>query len=100
MDFFDMLKRIGIFIICARAIIQFIPDDSYEKYFRILVSVIVLVLFLSPILNLLGTEDTLLTPKEYENVFEFTPEEINSRFNNQEDGKSGPVVIEPVEVGS
>lgn len=42
----------GIFMICAQAIIHFRPDGSYEKYLRMLVSVMILVQVFLPVANL------------------------------------------------
>lgn len=56
---FQTICRTGIFMICAQAIVQFRPHESYEKYLKLLVSVIILIQLFLPIRNLLaGTDGT------------------------------------------
>lgn len=40
--------RIGIFMICAQAIVHFRPRETYEKYLKLLVSVMVLIQLFLP----------------------------------------------------
>ncbi|MDE5588043.1 MAG: stage III sporulation protein AF [Acetatifactor sp.] len=41
--------RIGIFMICAQAIVHFRPRETYEKYLKLLVSVMILIQLFLPI---------------------------------------------------
>lgn len=41
--------QMGIFVVCAQAIVHFRPDKSYEKYMKLLVSVMILVQIFQPI---------------------------------------------------
>ena len=50
---FQAICRTGIFMICAQAIVQFRPNESYEKYLKLLVSVMVLIQLFLPIGRLL-----------------------------------------------
>ncbi len=43
------IRQIGVFMICAQALIHFKPKGSYEKYLKLLVSAMILVQLLSPI---------------------------------------------------
>ncbi len=40
---FQAICRVGIFMICAQAIVHFRPQEAYEKYLKLLISVMVLV---------------------------------------------------------
>lgn len=53
-DWVGYIKRVGIFIICAQALIHFKPKGVYEKYIRLLVSSMILVQLLEPLGNLFG----------------------------------------------
>lgn len=44
------ISRIGIFIVCAQVIVHCRPKAAYEKYIRLLVSVMVLLMLCQPIL--------------------------------------------------
>ncbi len=51
-----MLEKIGvmgIFIICAQAVIHFSPGNSYNKYLKLLLSIMVLVQLLQPVISVL-----------------------------------------------
>lgn len=59
---FETICRIGIFMICAQAVIHFKPKQSYEKYLKLLVSVMVLIQLFLPVGSFLlggGMERTL-----------------------------------------
>ena len=46
---FQSICRIGIFMICAQAVVHFRPKEAYEKYLKLLVSVMVLIQVFLPI---------------------------------------------------
>lgn len=55
---FQTICRIGIFMICAQAVIHFRPEESYEKYLRLLVSAMVLIQLFLPVGRLLFHGDS------------------------------------------
>lgn len=101
--FLGVIRNVGIFIVCAQAIIHFRPKASYEKYLKVLVSIIVLVMLMVPCFQMLGNvEELLYSMHQYENYLsgngqtvwgEYKPE-VNSELNNPIE----TIVIEPVEV--
>ena len=46
---FQTICRTGIFMICAQTIVHFRPNESYEKYLKLLVSVMVLIQLFLPV---------------------------------------------------
>lgn len=50
--FFNAICQMGIFMVCAQAIVHFRPNGSYEKYLRMLVSVMILVQIFLPVTRL------------------------------------------------
>lgn len=48
------IREIGIFMIAAQAVIHFAPGSQYGKYIKSISSVIILLLFLKPFLQLAG----------------------------------------------
>lgn len=50
--FFRAICQAGIFMICAQAVVHFRPKGAYEKYFKLLVSVMVLIQIFQPISRL------------------------------------------------
>lgn len=53
---FRAICQVGIFMICAQAIVHFRPNSSYEKYFKLLVSVMVLIQIFQPVSSLFATD--------------------------------------------
>lgn len=51
-----LIGQVGIFVICAQAIMHFRPKESYSKYLRLLFGVMVLVQILQPFLAVFGYE--------------------------------------------
>lgn len=47
--FFQTICRVGIFMICAQAMIHFRPQEAYEKYLKLLVSIMVLIQLFLPL---------------------------------------------------
>ncbi len=55
-----LLKEIGkvaIFLICAQTLLHFRANDSYEKYIKLLLSMMLMLLLAEPFLNLLSMEN-------------------------------------------
>ena len=52
----DTIIRTGIFIICAQVLVHFRPKGSYEKYFKMLVSAMILIQLFLPVSNLFTGE--------------------------------------------
>lgn len=49
----EIVKQVGIFMICAQMILHFKPAESYGKYIRLLMSTMVLVQLIVPVFGLL-----------------------------------------------
>ena len=50
----DLIKKIGIFMIAAQAVIHFAPDIKYAKYMKLIVGILVLLQFLSPVYKIVS----------------------------------------------
>lgn len=51
-EFREMIGRIGIFVVCAQAMIHFRPREVYAKYLRLLLGLMVLVQIFQPLYSL------------------------------------------------
>lgn len=51
--FTKAIIQVGIFMICAQVLIHFRPNGSYEKYMKMLVSVMILVQVFGPLISLI-----------------------------------------------
>lgn len=65
--FMKSIVQMGIFMICAQVLIHFRPNGSYEKYMKLLVSIMILIQVMSPIVSLITGGKSNLT----ENVARF-----------------------------
>lgn len=54
---FQTICRIGIFMICAQAIVHFRPEGGYEKYLKLLVGSMILIQLFLPVGRLLFLGD-------------------------------------------
>lgn len=52
-NLFQTICRIGIFMICAQAIVHFRPEEAYEKYLKLLVGSMILIQLFFPVGRLL-----------------------------------------------
>jgi len=48
------IGQIAIFMICAKTLLHFRAKESYEKYLKLLVSLMLLVLLIEPLMEVLG----------------------------------------------
>lgn len=51
---FEIMKRASIFMILAQTIIYFRPQESYEKYLRLLIHLMLIVVLFFPVVELLN----------------------------------------------
>lgn len=105
--FLETIRGVGIFIVCAQAVLHFRPKASYDKYLKVLVSVIVLVMLIVPCFQFFGnTEKFLLSMERYEDFLSGTGQQVWQEYEAEpeeaepvkEHEPIETVVIEPVEV--
>ena len=58
-----VIREVGIFIVIAQAILFFVPGESYVKYVKVIVGIIMIVKIAQPVLS-------LVTDGEWENIVE------------------------------
>ena len=68
---YRIVGQAGIFLICAQTIVHFRPKESYEKYLKLLLSVMLLIQLLQPVLTLFGRDGNLSVEAQ---TAEFTAE--------------------------
>lgn len=52
----SVIKEIGIFIVIAQAILYFVPGDTYVKYVKILIGIMMIAKMISPVFSLLSED--------------------------------------------
>ncbi|HKM33158.1 MAG TPA: stage III sporulation protein AF [Lachnospiraceae bacterium] len=110
------IRQVGVFVICAQMILHFKPAESYGKYIRLLVSVMVLVQLFVPIMGIFiksdagnfterisyyedilseNMEDISVTCENAEQMLNnMTMEEIKTRINNASEEEKQPDSVE------
>lgn len=68
---YHVIGQAGIFLICAQTLVHFRPKESYEKYLKLLLSVMLLLQLLQPVLTFLGSDGGQNVTKE---TIEFSTE--------------------------
>ncbi len=68
--FFREVCRVGIFLICAQALVQLRPEASYEKYLKLLVGAMVLIQLFLPLGNALAGEDAVWIEERLDALWE------------------------------
>lgn len=75
-SFYSMICQMGTFMICAQAMIQFRPRESYGKYLKMLLSLMILVQLFQPFRNIFwGT-----TAQDFQTRIAYFQEEIEMRM--------------------
>lgn len=114
----ELIKRIGIFMIAAQAVIHFTPGQKYEKYIKLIVGMMILLQFVMPLRSILSgaeidwgaqltdmermletggmTDETAGSLSVAEAVMSSLESEIKSRLSNEISGEN--YVISNVQV--
>lgn len=71
----ENIKEIGIFMIAAQAVIHFSPGRQYEKYIKLVSSVIILFLFMKPFISM---------PEELERGWQAGMEQVIQEYKREE----------------
>lgn len=69
----ETMCRMTIFILCAQVLVHLRPNKSYEKYLKMLVSMMILLQLILPVISLLGDVDQ----ESFEVRFDWFEEQIN-----------------------
>ena len=54
---YRVIGQAGIFLICAQTVVHFRPKEFYDKYLKLLLSVMLLLQLLQPVLTMFGGGD-------------------------------------------
>lgn len=83
-SFVDLIKKIGIFMIAAQAVIHFAPGQKYEKYIKMVVSIMVLLQFLEPVYEIFAKTQT-----DWEAEFHALEDELSGGMEEQTNAYMG-----------
>lgn len=66
--FYEWIQNIAFFLVMITAVIQMIPDNSYRKYIRFFIGLLLIVMLAEPVLKAFGMQQTfskVYTSTEY-----------------------------------
>ncbi len=85
---FQAICQVGIFMICAQTIVHFKPNGSYEKYLKMLVSIMLLIQIFLPIAKLFSGEAGMDIEERVtwfeQNLEEVTRKAVKSAFQSED----------------
>ena len=55
----ELLKQVGIFMVCSQTILHFKPQQKYDKYLKLLVGIMVIAQLMSPVLKVFSGEKSV-----------------------------------------
>lgn len=83
----ENIRQIGLFMIAAQAVIHFAPAKHYEKYIKLISSVIILLLFIRPFIAMRGGLE-----EEWRTGLEQIIQKYEEESVWQENGQSSDVI--------
>ena len=84
---YRLIGQVGIFLICAQTMVHFRPRESYEKYLKLLLSVMLLIQMLQPVLSLPDRTENMDAGEqmtEFMSGFENVWEQASGRIGQKE----------------
>lgn len=83
--FYEWLRNLAFYMVLVTAVLQLIPNRSYEKYIRFFCGLILVILLLTPVMRVIdaGFEGRMRASVSYDNWKEL--EEIREQAEGLED---------------
>lgn len=96
-DFFEFIKKTGIFLICAESILHFAPGNSYQKYIKVLVGIMILAQFMIPVKALLTGQEKAVIEQQIDGFRRIIEEQsADLSLNDLWIGSEGSVEAETI----
>lgn len=118
---YEWIQNLAFYLVIITAVLQILPGKNYKKYIQFFSGMVMILLMLTPVLKLTGTENTfydLYHNKEYEmekeeierqedymkdlDILDFLPEEYSGGLENEKEEKEesqNKVEVEDIQVG-
>lgn len=89
------IKNIAYYMILITAFLHIVPNETYRKYIKFFTGMTLVLLMLSPLIQLFGMDKKIEFETEY--LEEVTAEEYLPELDRQEEEKD--IKIEKIEIG-
>ena len=94
-ELYQWLQDLAVYLILVSAILQALPQESYQKYIRFF-SGLVLIILLTPLLRLTDMEDSFRSRVQEQNMEQESASFLEEIREKQEEGK-GEMTLETEE---
>lgn len=95
---YEWMANAAFYLVIFTAVLQLLPNETYQKYVRFFTGLIMILLILTPVLKVLGMERTFLDFYEvYQN--EVSRTEVLEESDGDEVIEEGRIYVEKIQIG-
>lgn len=97
---YEWLQNLAFYLVLVTAILHIIPETGYKKYIQFFTSLVLIIMLVSPILQILGTEITLADFYQ-ESEFEIEVEQKLEEWQKEqvkEKENDGEIKVEEIQI--
>ena len=95
-ELYQWLQDLAVYLILVSAILQALPQESYQKYIRCFSGLVLIILLMTPLLRLTDMEDSFRSRVQEQNMEQESASFLEEIREKQEEGK-GEMTLETEE---
>ena len=95
-ELYQWLQDLAVYLILVSAILQALPQESYQKYIRFFSGLVLIILLMTPLLRLTDMEDSFRSRVQEQNMEQESASFLEEIREKQEEGK-GEMTLETEE---
>lgn len=95
-ELYQWLQDLAVYLILVSAILQALPQESYQKYIRFFPGLVLIILLMTPLLRLTDMEDSFRSRVQEQNMEQESASFLEEIREKQEEGK-GEMTLETEE---
>lgn len=95
-ELYQWLQDLAVYLILVSAILQALPQESYQKYIRFFFGLVLIILLMTPLLRLTDMEDSFRSRVQEQNMEQESASFLEEIREKQEEGK-GEMTLETEE---
>ena len=95
-ELYQWLQDLAVYLILVSAILQALPQESYQKYIRFFYGLVLIILLMTPLLRLTDMEDSFRSRVQEQNMEQESASFLEEIREKQEEGK-GEMTLETEE---
>lgn len=95
-ELYQWLQDLAVYLILVSAILQALPQESYQKYIQFFSGLVLIILLMTPLLRLTDMEDSFRSRVQEQNMEQESASFLEEIREKQEEGK-GEMTLETEE---